>query len=127
MTNLMPAQSRFRPKVARLVRRLLSPFVEEGVVTNAEWTGVVRNLEALAKTGELAPAIPPRLLKAEEVAELLGISLSAFKHAEAAGEISIPRRTVGKGAVRYLNANVFAYMAQTDGGEETEHTHMPSK
>jgi len=51
-----------RPQTARLVCRLVSVLLDSGTITREEYNIISRNLHALAKTGELAPAIVPKLL-----------------------------------------------------------------
>ena len=106
-----------RPKVAKLTARLLYPLVDEGIISNAEYSKVCQNIRSLTKDEALAPAVSPKLLNQAEVSEMLGIGLSNFKRLEAEGEIKIPRRMVGK-SVRYKNMDVLAYMDGNDFKKE---------
>ena len=75
-------EHQLRPQTARLTCRLLAPLLDSGLVYANEYAIIKRNLEALAKTGELAPAVPLKLITPQEAAELLSISYSQFRQLE---------------------------------------------
>ena len=101
-----------RPQTARLTCRLLAPLLDSGLVTAGEYSIIKRNLDALAKTEELAPAVPHKLITPQEVAELLSISYSQFRQLEKDGAFEgyFKRRTIGGKTVRYYLPDIVAYM-----------------
>ena len=104
------AEARLRPATARLTCRLLAPLVDTGLVAAGELSIIRRNLTALAKTGELAQVIAPRLLTGQEAAEMLSISYSQFRALEREGAFPFRRRMIGGKTVRYLNTDILDYM-----------------
>ena len=101
---------RLRPQTAQLTCRLLAQLVGSGVVTASELAIISRNLKSLAKTGELAPQISPKLLTTEESAQMLAISASQFRALEKEGNFPFKRRVIGGKTVRYLNTEILGYM-----------------
>ena len=110
---------RLRLQTAHLTCHLLAPLLDSGfvqlligtgVVTTGELSLIRRNLTALAKTGELAPAIVPRLITGQEAAEMLAISYSQFRALEKEGVFPFRRRLIGGKTVRYLNTDIIDYM-----------------
>lgn len=99
-----------RPQTARLVCRLVSVLLDSGTITGEEYNIISRNLHALAKTGELAPAIVPKLLTQQEVAEMLAIAWSQFRKLEKEGIFPFRRKLVGSKAVRYRNTDIYNYI-----------------
>ena len=99
-----------RPQTARLVSRLVSVLLDSGTITREEYNIISRNLHALAKTGELAPAIVPKLLTQQEVAEMLAIAWSQFRKLEKEGIFPFRRKLVGSKAVRYRNTDIYNYI-----------------
>ena len=105
-----------RPQTVRLTYRLLAPLLDSGLVTADEISIIKRNLEALAKTGEMAPAVPCKLITPQEVAGLLSISYSQFRQLEKDGvfEPHFKRRTIGNKTVRYYLPDIVKYMANAE-------------
>ena len=108
-----------RPQTARLTCRLLVPLLDSGLVTADEQSLIKRNLDALAKTGELAPAVPHKLIDRKEAAELLCISESQFRQLESEKKFDkyFKRRMVGDRSVRYYLPDIVKYMAQAEDAE----------
>ena len=110
--------SRLRPQTTRLVCRLASVLLDSGTITVEEYNIISKNLHALAKTGELAPAITPRLLTPQEAAEILAISYSQFRNLEREGVFPFHRKCVGNKTVRYRNIDIFDYVNYSDTTEK---------
>ena len=102
-------QPQLRPQTAKLVCRLLAPLLDHGVVTAAELSIIRRNLNSLAKDGELAHAEAPRFIDGPKAASMLDISYSQFRSLEKEGAFPFERRVVGK-SVRYVYAEIVDYM-----------------
>lgn len=117
MTGL-DQQKRLRPQTARLVCRLASVLLDSGTITVEEYNIISRNLHALAKTGELAPAIVPKLLTQQEVAEMLAIAGSQFRKLEKEGIFPFRRKLVGNKTVRYRNTDIYDYINASDTTEK---------
>ena len=107
-----------RPQTARLVCRLASVLLDSGTITGEEYNIISRNLHALAKTGELAPAIVPKLLTQQEVAEMLAIAGSQFRKLEKEGIFPFRRKLVGNKTVRYRNTDIYDYINASDTTEK---------
>lgn len=110
--------SRLRPQTARLVCRLASVLLDSGTITVEEYNIISRNLHALAKTGELAPAIVPKLLTQQEVAEMLAIAGSQFRKLEKEGIFPFRRKLVGNKTVRYRNTDIYDYINASNTTEK---------
>ena len=65
----------------------------------------------------LMSMLQPKLLKTEEVAEMLAISKSQLRALEAEGKLPLPRKMVGS-SVRYLNIDVIRYMTENTNNME---------
>ena len=104
------SNGRLRLQTAHLACRLLTPLLDSGLVTGEELTIIRKNLTALAKTGELAPAIPPKLVTGQEAAKMLDISYSQFRSLEKEGKFPFRRRSIGGKTVRFLNTEILDYM-----------------
>ncbi len=115
MKNIM-----LRPDTVNLVSGLLRPLLPSGLITAGEFDMINKNLRSLAKNGELAPMIPPRLLTPQEVASQLNISYSQFRALEKEGVFPFRRRNIGKAAVRYLNTEVIDYITKGDDHNEAD-------
>ena len=102
-----------RPQTVKLLQRLMQPWIEIGYISNLEANHIISNLKNLIKHNELIPAIPPRLLKQQEVAEMLGLGLSNFKTLEKNNAFPFKRKTIG-GSVRYSNISVIEYIMSTE-------------
>lgn len=116
MTSLN--HSKLRPQTARLVCRLASVLLDSGTITVEEYNVISKNLHALAKTGELAPAIAPKLLTPQEVSELLSISYSQLRSLEKEGAFPFSRKLVGNKTVRYRNTDIYDYINASDTKEK---------
>ena len=110
-------EERLRLQTVYLACRLLAQLLDSGLVTSGELSIIRRNLTALAKTGELAPVIPPRLITGPEAAEMLSVSYSQFRAPEKEGAFPFRRRMIGGKTVRYLNKDILDY-AQTGSLED---------
>ena len=95
-------QNRLRPQAAQLL--------DSGLVTAGELAIIRKNLLALAKTGEMAPMVTPKLITLQEAAEMLSISYSQFRALEKEGTFPFRRRMIGGKTVRYLNTEIIDYM-----------------
>ena len=116
-------EERLRLQTVYLACRLLAQLLDSGLVTSGELSIIRRNLTALAKTGELAPVIPPRLITGPEAAEMLLVSYSQFRALEKVGAFPFRRRMIGGKTVRYLNKDILDYaqtgsLAEDDTKEE---------
>ena len=103
-------RSQLRMQTVRLTCRLLAVLMDDGRVTAGELIIIRKNLTALAKTGELAPVIKPKLITGQEAAEMLSISYSQFRALEKEGTFPFRRRMIGGKTVRYLNTEILDYM-----------------
>ena len=105
--------------VVKYILALIRTLIEPGVLTVSEYSVIAKNLTHLAKHGELAPAVPHKLITPQEVAELLSISYSQFRQLEKEGafEEHFKRRVIGNKTVRYYLPDIVSYMA---AHEDTE-------
>lgn len=71
-----------RAETVKLIRRLLSPLMDYGLVSNREYDTIVTSLSYIVKHGTPMPAVVPRLISTQEAAEMLGISSSQFRALE---------------------------------------------
>jgi len=102
-----------RPKVIRILERLMGPFVDEGVITLKEEKVILSNLRHLARKGELIPAIEPRLINQKVAAEMLGLGHSNFRKLEAEGLFPFKRRMIHS-AIRYKNTDIIEFILASD-------------
>lgn len=102
-------KSPIRYSTVKFVGRLLQPIAETGVISFPELNNIMGNLRYLAKKGELLPDIEPRLLKPQEVANMLGVSYSNFRSLERDGHFPFRRKEIGA-SVRYFNADIIKYI-----------------
>ena len=116
---MIKANNRIRPMTAKLVSRLAAALLDSGTVSQSEYDVIRRNLNSLAKTGELALPIEPKLLTPQEVAELLAISYSQFRALEKENVFSFKRVMIGSKTVRYRNTDVIRYI-ETDCNKKDE-------
>lgn len=100
-------------RTVRLVKRLIRPVAEEGLIPLPEFNEMISQLTSLAEHGTLKPIIAPRLLDQKEVAEMLGIGYSNFKKLEAEGAFPFKRKMVGS-SVRYRNTDIIDYLFALD-------------
>ena len=106
-------KTNIRPQTVRLIKRILTPLTEEGLIAVPELNDIIANLKHISEKGELMPAIMPKLLTQEDAAEMLSVSLSNFKKLERENAFSFKRKMVGT-SVRYLNINVLKYIIEND-------------
>ena len=81
----LPTEKKLRLQTAQLMCDLAVPLTSSGLVLPDEYAIIKRNLTHLAKHGELAPAVPHKLITPQEVADLLGISYSQLRQLEKEG------------------------------------------
>ena len=97
----------------RFFKRIMRPIAEEGIISLPEYNEAISQLTSLAEHGIPKPAVIPKLLDQQEVAEMLGISHSNFKKLEAEGTFPFKRKMVGS-AVRYRNTDVIDYIVSSE-------------
>ena len=110
---MINANNRIKPITAKLISRLASVLLDSGSLTQCEYDVIKRNLNSLAKTGELALPIESKMLTPQEVAELLAISYSQFRALEKENVFPFKRVMIGSKTVRYRNSDVIKYI-ETD-------------
>ena len=103
-------EPQLRPQTVRLICRLLAVLLDSETVSCGEYDFVRKHLIALSKTGEIAPATPPKLIKGQEAAAMLNVSYSQFRQLEKEGAFPFKRRMVGNKTVRFLNRDIVDYM-----------------
>jgi len=109
-----------RPQTVRLIKRILTPLMEEGLIPVPELNEVIGNLKHLSEKGELLPTIMPKLVDQEEAASMLGVSLSNFKKLERENAFSFKRKMMGS-SVRYRNTDVINFILASDDSMHSEH------
>lgn len=92
-----------------LLAKLLRPLAEAGALSFAEEREIVAQLRSLSKTGDILPAVLPKLIDQPEAAEMLGISLANFKKLERREAFPFKRKQIGT-AVRYRNTDVVKFI-----------------
>jgi predicted DNA-binding transcriptional regulator AlpA len=97
-------------QTVRIIARMLSPLMDCGAINNKEYDVIVTNLSHVAKHGKPVPAIIPKLITAQEAAEMLSICYSQFRALEKEGAFPFKRRSVGNKTVRYKNTDILEYM-----------------
>ena len=113
------ARQRLRLQTVQLTCRLLAQLLFSGLVSTDELNIIRKNLTALAKTGELAPAIAPKLITGQDAAEMLDISYSQFRTLEKEGAFPFRRRVIGDKTVRFMNTEILDYMLVGSLGKTT--------
>ena len=114
---MINANNRIKPMTAQMISRLAAVLLDSGSLTQYEYDVIRRNLNSLAKTGELALPIESKMLTPQEVAELLAISYSQFRALEKEDVFPFKRVMIGSKTVRYRNSDVIKYI-ETDYGSE---------
>ena len=114
---MINANNRIKPMSAKMISRLAAVLLDSGSLTQYEYDVIRRNLNSLAKTGELALPIESKMLTPQEVAELLAISYSQFRALEKEDVFPFKRVMIGSKTVRYRNSDVIKYI-ETDYGSE---------
>ena len=93
----------------RMIKRIMRPIAEEGIIPLPEYNEAISQLTSLAEHGKLKPIIIPRLVDMKEAAEILGIGLSNFKRLEGENAFPFKRKMVGS-SVRYRNTDLYEYL-----------------
>jgi predicted DNA-binding transcriptional regulator AlpA len=101
----------------KLIKKLIVPLVDEGVITVAEEREISANLMHLAKANGLLPAVQPKLIDQREAAEMLGLSHSNFKKLEKEEAFPFKRRMLGS-SVRYRNTDIITFILSDTGEDE---------
>lgn len=96
-------------RTVRIVKRIMRPVAEEGLIPLPEFNEMISQLTSLAEHGTVKPAITPRLVDQHEAAEMLGVSYSNFKKLEGEGAFPFKRKMVGS-SVRYRNTDIVAFI-----------------
>ena len=108
-----------RPQTVRLIKRILTPLMEEGLIPVLELNEIIGNLKHISEKGELLPAVMPKLIDQEEAASMLGVGLSNFKKLEREGAFSFKRKMVGT-SVRYRNTDVINFILASDDSSQPD-------
>ena len=103
----------FRESTVKVLRRVLTPLLEYGLISRDEFDLMFTYLGSLAKTGNPPPEVTPRLIRGPEAAELLAISYAEFRKLAGEGVFSFKRRVFGKN-VRYYYPDIVQYMCSGD-------------
>lgn len=93
----------------RMIKRVMRPIAEEGIIPLAEYNEAISQLTSLAEHGKPKPVILPHLVDMKEAANILGIGLSNFKKLEGEGVFPFSRKMVGS-SVRYRNTDLYEYL-----------------
>jgi len=107
----------FRESTVKLLRRVISPWMEEGIVSRDEFNAIFTYCSALAKSGAGPPEVKPKFIRGPEAAELLAISYAEFRKLEAEGVFPFKRRVFGKN-VRYYFPDIVEFMQA--GGQNVD-------
>ena len=107
--------NKLRPRIVKLISRLLKPLTEEGVILVSEEQTIISNLKHLAEKGDMLPVIVPKLVDQVEAARMLSVSHSNFKKLERENSFTFRLRMVGS-AIRYRNTDIIKFIA-TDSDE----------
>lgn len=100
-------------RTVRIVKRIMRPVAEEGLIPLPEFNEMISQLTSLAEHGTVKPSIVPRLVDQREAAEMLGVSYSNFKKLEAENAFPFKRKMVGT-SVRYRNTDIIDYIGAND-------------
>ena len=99
----------FRESTVKLLRRMLCPLMETGVLSRDEFNLMFTYLTSLAKNGKPPAEVQPKLIRGPEAAELLAISYAEFRKLAAEGVFPFRRRVFGKN-VRYFYPDIVEFM-----------------
>jgi predicted DNA-binding transcriptional regulator AlpA len=102
-----------RPRTVKLIKRFVTPLVEEGLISVPEEKFIFDNLKHLAKTGTLKPIVIPKLIDMRESSQLIGVSYSNFKRLEAEAAFPFKRKLIGS-SVRFRNTDIIDYIMSDD-------------
>lgn len=100
-------------RTVRIVKRIMRPVAEEGLIPLPEYNEIISQLNSLAEHGTVKPTIVPRLVDQREAAEMLGVSYSNFKKLEGEDAFPFKRKMVGT-SVRYRNTDIISYICTND-------------
>ncbi len=103
-----------RPRTVTLIGKVLSPFVQEGVILNSENQEILKQLRYLSEHNKPYPLEKPRLIDRTEASEMLGLGLSNFKKLEKEGEFEFKSRKIGN-SIKYFNQDIIAYIINAEG------------
>ena len=112
-------KTNIRPQTVRLIKRILTPLADEGLIFVPELNDIIGNLKHVSEKGELLPAIMPKLIDQETAAAILGIGLSNFKKLERENAFSFKRKMVGT-SVRYRNIDIINFIMASDDSSHSE-------
>ena len=93
----------------RMIKRVMRPIAEEGIIPLAEYNEAISQLTSLAEHGKPKQVVIPRLVDMKEAASILGIGLSNFKKLESENAFPFSRKMVGS-SVRYRNTDLYDYI-----------------
>ncbi len=110
-------KTNIRPQTVRLIKRILTPLADEGLIFVPELNDIIGNLKHVSEKGELLPPIMPKLLTQEDAAAMLGVGLSNFKKLERENAFSFKRKMVGT-SVRYRNIDIISYILASDDSSQ---------
>ena len=103
-----------RNQTVNLISKILHPLTESNLIPFPEYREIIAQLRSLANKGDPLPIVVPKLLRMEEAAEMLGISLANFKKQEQ--YFPFKRKYVGHG-IRYRNTDIIRFIL-ADNQEE---------
>jgi len=109
----MNIPSLIKPKTVTLIKRLLTPLADEGLLSVPEQNEIVSQLRSLSNKGTLIPVTQPKLIDRREASELLGLGESNFRKLEKSGAFPFKRKMVGS-AIRFRNLDIINYLLDTD-------------
>ena len=112
-------KTNIRPQTVRLIKRILTPLADEGLIFVPELNDIIGNLKHVSEKGELLPPIMPKLLTQEDAAAMLGVGLSNFKKLERENAFSFKRKMVGT-SVRYRNIDIINFIMTSDDYKPSE-------
>ena len=112
-------KTNIRPQTVRLIKRILTPLADEGLIFVPELNDIIANLKHISEKGELLPAIMPKLIDQEQASTMLGIGLSNFKKLERENAFSFKRKMVGT-SVRYRNTDIINFIMASDDSSHSE-------
>ena len=110
-------KTNIRPQTVRLIKRILTPLADEGLIFVPELNDIIGNLKHVSEKWELLPPIMPKLLTQEDAAAMLGVGLSNFKKLERENAFSFKRKMVGT-SVRYRNIDIISYILASDDSSQ---------
>ena len=113
----------FRESTVKLLRRILTPLMECGLMSRDEFNLMFTYLTSLAKNGKPPAEVQPKLIRGPEAAELLAISYAEFRKLAAEGVFPFRRRVFGKN-VRYYFPDIVEFMQAGGQNVDSKHDEM---